>query len=135
TKFKTRRVGKRKIQNQPNWNLLDESEKQGFLNQVEAIKESGELTDILEEVKRDRKSTRLNSSHLGISYAVFCLKKKKQKKETRSSNEQSHVLIILTISSISSLNPSTEPIHCSIVIIPHGTTYNTCITSLIYLIT
>src|SRR5438045_9757715 len=26
----------------------------------------------------DRKSTRLNSSHLGISYAVFCLKKKKK---------------------------------------------------------
>src|SRR5262245_64597034 len=26
---------------------------------------------------RDRKSTRLNSSHLGISYAVFCLKKKR----------------------------------------------------------
>src|SRR5438045_6875402 len=29
----------------------------------------------------DRKSTRLNSSHLGISYAVFCLKKKKKNKE------------------------------------------------------
>src|SRR5258705_7365465 len=28
-------------------------------------------------VSLDRKSTRLNSSHLGISYAVFCLKKKK----------------------------------------------------------
>src|SRR5437899_8038939 len=28
----------------------------------------------------DRKSTRLNSSHLGISYAVFCLKKKKRDK-------------------------------------------------------
>src|SRR5205814_6978002 len=28
--------------------------------------------------KLDRKSTRLNSSHLGISYAVFCLKKKKK---------------------------------------------------------
>src|SRR5690349_22814768 len=28
---------------------------------------------------RDRKSTRLNSSHVEISYAVFCLKKKKQK--------------------------------------------------------
>src|SRR5438874_9966098 len=28
----------------------------------------------------DRKSTRLNSSHVEISYAVFCLKKKKQKK-------------------------------------------------------
>src|SRR5262245_62912600 len=30
----------------------------------------------------DRKSTRLNSSHLGISYAVFCLKKKKNNKST-----------------------------------------------------
>src|SRR3989442_8928089 len=31
-------------------------------------------------VDRDRKSTRLNSSHVRISYAVFCLKKKKKKK-------------------------------------------------------
>src|SRR5256885_3301113 len=31
--------------------------------------------------RRDRKSTRLNSSHLVISYAVFCLKKKKQGSE------------------------------------------------------
>src|SRR5437588_5906019 len=30
--------------------------------------------------ERDRKSTRLNSSHTVISYAVFCLKKKKKKK-------------------------------------------------------
>src|SRR5690349_23763938 len=30
-------------------------------------------------VRRDRKSTRLNSSHVEISYAVFCLKKKKNK--------------------------------------------------------
>src|SRR5205814_3574572 len=30
----------------------------------------------------DRKSTRLNSSHLGISYAVFCLKKKNKKRLT-----------------------------------------------------
>src|SRR5256885_7764789 len=30
----------------------------------------------------DRKSTRLNSSHLVISYAVFCLKKKKKKKKS-----------------------------------------------------
>src|SRR5437667_7394353 len=29
--------------------------------------------------RRDRKSTRLNSSHITISYAVFCLKKKKKK--------------------------------------------------------
>src|SRR3989442_9179674 len=33
---------------------------------------------------RDRKSTRLNSSHVRISYAVFCLKKKKQTKHNRS---------------------------------------------------
>src|SRR5436853_1813992 len=33
---------------------------------------------------RDRKSTRLNSSHLGISYAVFCLKKKKLNDATLS---------------------------------------------------
>src|SRR5256885_8233365 len=33
------------------------------------------------KVPRDRKSTRLNSSHLVISYAVFCLKKKKDKQE------------------------------------------------------
>src|SRR5438045_7679541 len=31
----------------------------------------------------DRKSTRLNSSHLGISYAVFCLKKKKKQKKRK----------------------------------------------------
>src|SRR5207248_4556946 len=32
----------------------------------------------------DRKSTRLNSSHRTISYAVFCLKKKKKKKQTKT---------------------------------------------------
>src|SRR6202040_4394319 len=37
------------------------------------------------EQARDRKSTRLNSSHPSISYAVFCLKKKKTK--TKNSNE------------------------------------------------
>src|SRR5256885_12174448 len=38
----------------------------------------GSQTNILQRVNlRDRKSTRLNSSHLVISYAVFCLKKKK----------------------------------------------------------
>src|SRR5436853_5097598 len=32
--------------------------------------------------RQDRKSTRLNSSHLGISYAVFCLKKKTKNRTT-----------------------------------------------------
>src|SRR3989442_10512137 len=36
------------------------------------------LFDEMAEMKRDRKSTRLNSSHVRISYAVFCLKKKKR---------------------------------------------------------
>src|SRR5438309_6475268 len=35
--------------------------------------------DYLRETAQDRKSTRLNSSHSSISYAVFCLKKKKMK--------------------------------------------------------
>src|SRR5690625_5918364 len=34
--------------------------------------------------RRDRKSTRLNSSHVAISYAVFCLKKKKTEAEGRT---------------------------------------------------
>src|SRR5205814_5236574 len=36
------------------------------------------IAHFLLNAERDRKSTRLNSSHLGISYAVFCLKKKKK---------------------------------------------------------
>src|SRR5438309_10234459 len=38
--------------------------------------------DFLADKEIDRKSTRLNSSHSSISYAVFCLKKKRKKKET-----------------------------------------------------
>src|SRR5690606_41293985 len=37
------------------------------------------LSSTTREPIRDRKSTRLNSSHVKISYAVFCLKKKKEK--------------------------------------------------------
>src|SRR5258705_8989072 len=40
----------------------------------------------LQELLTDRKSTRLNSSHLGISYAVFCLKKKKRSTLPSSTN-------------------------------------------------
>src|SRR2546427_9205305 len=38
------------------------------------------LGEWAERIRGDRKSTRLNSSHSQISYAVFCLKKKKKKK-------------------------------------------------------
>src|SRR5689334_8193054 len=37
---------------------------------------NGEETKVIHETRKDRKSTRLNSSHSSISYAVFCLKKK-----------------------------------------------------------
>src|SRR5438034_2249989 len=40
----------------------------------------GELARVRKEAEGDRKSTRLNSSHTVISYAVFCLKKKKKYK-------------------------------------------------------
>src|SRR3712207_9024813 len=40
------------------------------------LKRSGRLGMIALSLYRDRKSTRLNSSHANISYAVFCLKKK-----------------------------------------------------------
>src|SRR2546428_9641453 len=39
---------------------------------------------------RDRKSTRLNSSHDQISYAVFCLKKKKKTKMIRACSDELH---------------------------------------------
>src|SRR5699024_11499197 len=46
-------------------------------NRIALQKTSPELTGKY----RDRKSTRLNSSHVSISYAVFCLKKKIKKKK------------------------------------------------------
>src|SRR5260221_8615225 len=39
----------------------------------------------------DRKSTRLNSSHTVISYAVFCLKKKKKKQACKRQHEEMHL--------------------------------------------
>src|SRR3989442_11186649 len=48
-----------------------------------ATKEEARLKTKRNLDEPDRKSTRLNSSHVRISYAVFCLKKKKNKKEVR----------------------------------------------------
>src|SRR5258707_4094518 len=41
----------------------------------------------VESETRDRKSTRLNSSHANISYAVFCLKKKNKKKAIKQPSD------------------------------------------------
>src|SRR5687768_17907774 len=49
--------------------------------------------DMIRQCRLDRKSTRLNSSHGYISYAVFCLKKKKINKHNRSCSELSLKLI------------------------------------------
>src|SRR5438309_4083588 len=46
---------------------------------VGAQESADALRDEIPKRNRDRKSTRLNSSHSSISYAVFCLKKKKKK--------------------------------------------------------
>src|SRR2546427_4867308 len=47
---------------------------------------TAEFARLLEKGERDRKSTRLNSSHSQISYAVFCLKKKKKTKQEQTRN-------------------------------------------------
>src|SRR5687768_18075336 len=44
-----------------------------------------------EAARSDRKSTRLNSSHGYISYAVFCLKKKKKKKKPKKYNKKKKI--------------------------------------------
>src|SRR5947208_10107540 len=52
-----------------------------------------EVPDLGRARKRDRKSTRLNSSHQIISYAVFCLKKKKNQKLQRLSKIKSQTYL------------------------------------------
>src|SRR5256885_10261936 len=47
--------------------------------------------------RRDRKSTRLNSSHLVISYAVFCLKKKNKSNSQDVSDCSPHLLHAMTV--------------------------------------
>src|SRR5437667_8504394 len=57
---------------------------------VSAIAEAGVRAgwQHMNSSSRDRKSTRLNSSHITISYAVFCLKKKKKKKTKKKEQQQ-----------------------------------------------
>src|SRR5689334_24129579 len=49
---------------------------------VAGLAELGAIVEAVVVAVGDRKSTRLNSSHSSISYAVFCLKKKKNKNTT-----------------------------------------------------
>src|SRR5690349_24109006 len=60
---------------------------------------------LIQLVLIDRKSTRLNSSHVEISYAVFCLKKKKKKSKINSIKRKNRKEIIYNYT-ISSNNTS-----------------------------
>src|SRR5438270_9458335 len=57
---------------------------------------------VYDALMEDRKSTRLNSSHSQISYAVFCLKKKKQKKDKS-------ITLDITIHRLSPSSPHQKP--------------------------
>src|SRR5262245_66641384 len=59
----------------------DQAERQQHGELDVAVRPLGHDPRVVPRRRVDRKSTRLNSSHLGISYAVFCLKKKKTKQE------------------------------------------------------
>src|SRR5438270_6737797 len=62
---------------------------------------TAEIVTDPQSVAVDRKSTRLNSSHSQISYAVFCLKKKKNNNIQSTDNKQ---IIVLLIHATTSLN-------------------------------
>src|SRR3712207_7790235 len=85
TLFRSRRDGERpRIEGGPIGVERDEPLRRELMDFVHAARtRSAPVVDgaagrrALELASRDRKSTRLNSSHANISYAVFCLKKKK----------------------------------------------------------
>src|SRR5690554_36606 len=52
-----------------------------YLQNETSLQPGDRIAVQLPNILQDRKSTRLNSSHVRISYAVFCLKKKKKKKK------------------------------------------------------
>src|SRR5436309_4222461 len=56
------------------------SDKDGLRAHIQRAGDRELALDLKPETPVDRKSTRLNSSHVKISYAVFCLKKKKKEK-------------------------------------------------------
>src|SRR3712207_8492869 len=59
-----------------------------FTVEIHRLENDGDRA--VREAMADRKSTRLNSSHANISYAVFCLKKKK--KTTTKNRMQKHIV-------------------------------------------
>src|SRR5438874_8312840 len=62
------------------WGDFGTGGSRGIRTSHEYVRKGGASARIM-LIQADRKSTRLNSSHVEISYAVFCLKKKKKKQE------------------------------------------------------
>src|SRR5687768_18209610 len=80
-----------------------------LLHHVRDLRNAGDVGD------QDRKSTRLNSSHGYISYAVFCLKKKKKKKTLELNTKKKH----------NNLTHNTYPIYINPQILLHTSSYAT----------
>src|SRR5438034_2166025 len=79
TLFRSRSADRRSIKRPAKWRQRNGCDLQAKDSERERIR----FRDI------DRKSTRLNSSHTVISYAVFCLKKKKKTKPTNNTHMNS----------------------------------------------
>src|SRR2546430_11819468 len=76
----------------------------GRQNRRKTTVASNETTPPAMSTRLDRKSTRLNSSHSQISYAVFCLKKKK-KQTTNTTQSQSHDIALYDRHDVVSYTP------------------------------
>src|SRR5438270_9819145 len=64
----------------------------------DAVQPAGQSQDARREATSgDRKSTRLNSSHSQISYAVFCLKKKKMTHDPTRARRPNTLLVLVTV--------------------------------------
>ena len=77
-----------------------EDEINDLLYQKDELESDNKKIEFILNNETDRKSTRLNSSHVAISYAVFCLKKKKKQRKRhyrrRSNRSEEHTLWIFT---------------------------------------
>src|SRR5690625_6256389 len=65
-----------------NFNIIEQTERFHTMYHLHEDVDKFNLTNIMEFHFIDRKSTRLNSSHVAISYAVVCLKKKNAREQT-----------------------------------------------------
>src|SRR3712207_7600481 len=77
--FQKRRTGKEMLKASRERKTVAKQKLSSRPREASSIGGLGNHSDKMEDLCLDRKSTRLNSSHANISYAVFCLKKKKIK--------------------------------------------------------